>query len=259
MPIIKKIIKVGNSAGILVPKKWYGGEAKVELIKKPLNIKEDIIKILIPYLPSIMGIYLVGSHSRNEQTKDSDIDIIAISKDITKEITNKDYHISIYPLSNIEKTIKEHPILILPRLLEAMPIINKALLENLKHSSINLKSVLEFIKETVKIIKINKKLIEINKGKITPNEVIYSSMLRLRGIFIARNLIKKQVSFNEEFKKLLSQQMDKKEIEDCYNIYRALRNDNIPRSNISSFTGEKLLNFLEKEALKLKKEVEIDK
>ncbi len=259
MQIIKKVIKVGNSAGVLLPKQWYGGEARVELIKKPLNVKEDVIRILNPYLQSILGIYLVGSYSRNEQTNGSDIDIIAISEDITKEIVQKDYHISIYPLSDIERTIKEHPILILPRLLEAVPIINKTLLYNLKRSETNLKSISEFIKETLGIINLNKSLIKLNKSNITQNEVIYSLMLRLRGIFMAKNTLKKQISFNKEFKKLLGQQLSKKEIEDSYEIYRALRDDKPIKKNVSYITEEKLINILEKETLKLKSEIKNDK
>ena len=259
MQIIKKVIKVGNSAGVLLPKQWYGGAARVELIKKPLNVNEDIIKILNPYLQSIIGLYLVGSYSRNEQTKGSDIDVIAISEDLTKEIVQKDYHISIYPLSNIERTVKEHPILILPRLLEAIPIINKTLLSNLKRSETNLKSISEFIRETLRIINLDKNLIELNKSDIAQNEVIYSLMLRLRGIFIARNIIKKQISFNKEFKILLGQQLSKKEIKDSYEIYRALRDDKPIKTNVSHITEEKLINILKKETLKLKNEIKIDK
>ena len=77
--LIKPVIRVGNSAGILVPKAWINGKAKVELISRPVNIKKDIIEILEDYLEDILGIYLVGSYARKEETEKSDIDILAIT------------------------------------------------------------------------------------------------------------------------------------------------------------------------------------
>ena len=44
--IIKPIIRVGNSAGVVLPLEWYGGKARIELIQKPLNIKADILDII---------------------------------------------------------------------------------------------------------------------------------------------------------------------------------------------------------------------
>ena len=75
---VKKIVKVGNSAGVVLPREWYGGEARVELIKRPMNIQEDVLKILRPHLPNILGIYIVGSYARGEQTSESDVDILVI-------------------------------------------------------------------------------------------------------------------------------------------------------------------------------------
>ena len=33
MKLIKQIVKVGNSAGVILPKEWYGGKARVEFIE----------------------------------------------------------------------------------------------------------------------------------------------------------------------------------------------------------------------------------
>ena len=70
MELVRKIVRVGNSAGVVLPREWLNGTAKVELVRKPLDIKGDILKILEPYLEDISGIYLVGSYARGEQRQD---------------------------------------------------------------------------------------------------------------------------------------------------------------------------------------------
>ena len=42
--LIKKTIRVGNGAGVLLPKEWLNTEVKVVL--QPLNIEKDILDIL---------------------------------------------------------------------------------------------------------------------------------------------------------------------------------------------------------------------
>ena len=54
--LIKPIVRVGNSAGIVLPREWLNGKAKVELIEKPIDIKRDILEILEPYLEDVVGI-----------------------------------------------------------------------------------------------------------------------------------------------------------------------------------------------------------
>ena len=86
MELIKPIVRVGNSAGVLVPKDWLNGEARVTLVKKPQNIRQNTLEILNAYLPHIIGLYLVGSYARGEQTSTSDIDILGITDNINKKI-----------------------------------------------------------------------------------------------------------------------------------------------------------------------------
>ena len=74
--LIKPIVKVGNSAGIILPKEWLNGKEKVELIETPKDIKKELLEVLDSYLPDIIGIYLTGSYARGEETPESDIDIL---------------------------------------------------------------------------------------------------------------------------------------------------------------------------------------
>jgi len=252
--MIKKIIKVGNSAGVILPKSWYGGEAKVELIKKPLNIQEEIFKILEPNLTDIIGIYLTGSYARNEQTKDSDVDIIAITENEEKEIIKGKFHISIYPLEKIKNTLNNNPILILPRLIEARPILNQPLLEELKSIKIKKENFIEFIKEIKSIITINEELLNLYKESIPPS-ITYSLVLRSRAIYLIKNIINKKIASNKLFKEYISKNINKKEIEDVYEVYKSIRDNKKPKKQINKNIAKILLNFLKKEIINLEKEL----
>ena len=84
--ITGKIIKVGNSAGILLPREWLNGEAKVTLVQKPLNPEKEIFEILNEEMPSIISLALVGSYARKEENQKSDVDILGITTSLNKKI-----------------------------------------------------------------------------------------------------------------------------------------------------------------------------
>ena len=90
MILTKRIVKVGNSAGVVLPREWLDGTAKIELVRKPIDIKKDVFKIIDPYLEHILGIYLTGSYARGEESERSDVDILVITNNINKKmkITN---------------------------------------------------------------------------------------------------------------------------------------------------------------------------
>jgi len=86
MELIKTTIRVGNSAGVLLPKKYLNSQVKI--ILEPLNIEKDVIDILMKenLLTDVMGVYLTGSYAREEQNIESDIDILVITSNINKKI-----------------------------------------------------------------------------------------------------------------------------------------------------------------------------
>jgi len=115
MEIMRQVSRWGNGAGILLPREWMGNQVKVILIDRTLEIKKEVFNILEPYLDDIVGIYLVGSYARREETEDSDIDILVLSHNLKKEITSSKYHVSIVPLENLKKALYgDYPELVLP-------------------------------------------------------------------------------------------------------------------------------------------------
>ena len=106
--LLKPIVRMGNSACVMLPKAWINGKARVELIQEPLNITKDVFEILKPYLKDVLGIYLVGSYARGEETQESDIDILVITENINKKINKGKYDTVIpYKYKNIPKSDNE--------------------------------------------------------------------------------------------------------------------------------------------------------
>ncbi len=258
MELIRNVGRWGNGAGVLLPREWMGNQVKIIFVDRTLEIKKESLSILEPYLEDILGIYLTGSYARSEQEQDSDIDIIAISKETKKEIVSGKYHISITPLKSLRKTIEKNPLLVLPRLIEAKSILNKSLLEELKNKKIQKSSFKSFIEDCERIIKINKCLIRLDKKQgseyIDSAEIIYSLILRLRGIFLIRTLIKRKEYVKKEFLKWINKEINETELEKVYNAYKSIRDNKKIKTRIKIETAEKLVIFLEKEVINLKNE-----
>ena len=85
----RRAYRVGNSAGVLVPKKWLNGFVEVRLVEPPLKIDaSSILKILQSEdinTFEILGIAVAGSYARSEQTADSDVDILVLTNNLNKK------------------------------------------------------------------------------------------------------------------------------------------------------------------------------
>jgi predicted nucleotidyltransferase len=249
MEIMRSVQKWGNSGGVLVPKEWLNREVKIILIDRSSDIKKEIFDILDDYLEDIIGVYLTGSYSRGEQREDSDIDIIAISNNTRKEITSGRYNVSIIPLYTIEKTLKNNPLMILPRLIEAKPITNLGLLDKFKEIKISKELFKDFIKDTERIIKINEELIDLedsSKKYLESNELIYSLLLRLRGIYLIKCILYRKKYSNLHFLNFLKKSVGKDYL-NVYEVYRLIKEGKETNIKLSLKVAEKLIKLLKKE------------
>ncbi len=250
MEIQKNVQKWGNSAGVLLPREWLGKEVQIILIDRTTEIKKEIFEMLDPFLSDIIGIYLTGSYARNEQREDSDIDIIAISNSTKKQIKSGKYDISIIALNSVKKTIKKNPILIVPRLMEAKSLLNNSLLEELKNIRINQDSFKSYLQETKRMIKINEEFLNLDKMQkkefLDSIEIIYSLILRLRGIFLIKKILNKQAYSKKSFLKFLETSLDKEEIDKVYKVYKSIRDGTKIKEKIKIETAIKLIDLLKK-------------
>ena len=252
--IVKTVVKSGNGGAVWVPKNWLGQEVVIILPQKPkLNLKEKIIHLLEPYLKDIISVFIYGSYARHEQTKESDIDVMVITnKEIKINIKEPKLELNAFELDKFKKAIEIYPVMYYQVVQEAEPLINIHVLEELKNIKINTENFKGYINETKEHIKSNKEFLELDKlGSIYVKSysVLYSTMLRLRGIFIIKCLLNKEKFSNRDFRKwLINQEITDSEFEQSYAAYRAIRdNIKIKNTKIKISAAEKLLNILTNE------------
>ena len=243
MELIRNITKMGNSSHVVLPKEWLNGKAKIELIEKPTNINEDVLRILSPYLKDILGIYLVGSYARGEETDRSDIDILIITDNLDKRIKEGKYELTLVSESNLDKSLKRNILPLLPMIMEAKAIMNKELIEKYKNTKINKKNtgwIIDLTKSSRKICKI---AIEISKedNKNISDGIVYSLILGLRTIYIINCLKNKKNPTKKGLMKLL---IDVVNTENLYDAYLRSKNNQPDKESTSPEIAEKLNNYL---------------
>src|SRR3989344_3201245 len=123
---IKKTVKAGNSSAVILPRAWLNQEVRVELLKKnPETILLDVINTAKKHieLKKIIGIYLVGSYARGEESKDSDIDVMVISSNIDREMIHEGfYNILIVSEELLNQKLKQNLFPVGQMIKEAKPL-----------------------------------------------------------------------------------------------------------------------------------------
>ena len=253
---MKEVRPWGNSGGILLPREWIGKQVKIVLADRSLEIKKEVLKILEPWLDDIIGIYLVGSYARTEQTEDSDIDILVVSKEIRKAFTSGKYEIEIIPLKNLISLLERFPAAIYPKIIDAEAIINKSLLEEIKSEiKITKKSMIPYIKSCKEILKKHKRLIKDDKNTgsyLKSYSVIYSLILRLKALYLMKSILGNRTHTNKEFKKYLISKtgIDENQLEEIFSVYYSIAHNKKVKAKIPISLAESLVNLLEKELKK---------
>lgn len=184
--LIKTTVRVGNSAGVLLPKEWLNREVKV--ILQPINVEKKILEILLKknILKNALGVYLVGSYARDEQSIESDIDVLVVTDELNRRVKVGKYDILLISKNCLEKKIKNDLLPILPMLKEARVIINSNLRESYSKTKLSWKNIGWYIETTDEMMKEVSEDIEFSKkiGKKVSDASAYSLILRLRTLYI---------------------------------------------------------------------------
>ena len=246
--VMKTVVKSGNGGAVWVPRGWLGEEVVVILPQK-LELKERIFNSLAPHFKDIISVCIYGSYARKEQTEESDIDILIITKDKTLNLEVKGMDIMSIPLEKLRNSIEKYPTMYYQIVHESQPLFNSSALDELKKIKINRESLRDYLKDTKDHIKSNIELLELDKldsGLLESFSVLYSAILRLKGVFISKCIIKKETFSNKKFRRWLIQQgMKNQEFEDSYNAYRLVRdNKDTKNLKINLKIAEKLLKIL---------------
>jgi len=253
--IIRKVTRIGNGAHIFAPKEWLNEKvAIIRTLKK--DPKEEILPLIYAHLDKIISVLLFGSYARNEQEEDSDIDIFIISSEKFK-INAKGIETIIIPENKLETAKKLNPLLFYSMLQEAKPIINPAYLDRLRQEKTRFDYFKDFLEDTKKSIISSEEIMEMDKklkSREASESVIYSLILRLRGLFIINLLLNKKMYSKTKFKDWIVKNSEIN-YDKIYKIYRAVRDNKKTGETISINDAEYLLSFLIKETKKISKKI----
>lgn len=261
--IVKTVVKSGNGGAVWVPKDWLGEEVVVILPEKPkLDVKEKVLHLLEPYLKDIISVGIYGSHARNEQSKGSDIDVLVVTKDKNLKLNFKGEKLDIVslPIDKLKMAIEKYPIIYHQMVHQSEPLVNAYVLEELKNIQISKESFKAYLMETKEHVESSKELLELDKVDNTflkSYSVLYSSILRLRGLFIIRCIIKKDKFLSKKFKDwIISLGLNLNEFENSYKAYSLVRDDEDTKNlRIRMTVAEKVISILENEARKLEAQI----
>ena len=250
--IKKRVVRSGNSGAVWVPKHWLGEEIVVTRLETPkLSLQEEILNLLLTHLKDISGIFLYGSYARKEETQDSDIDVLVVAKNkFTLERTKK-FDISVIESAKIKDAAQRNPF-VHAIIHEAKPLMNSSLLEELQHCPTDFKHFIRWFKETTAdSMESTKELLDLDKlesDHLTSYSAIYSLLLRLKGVFLIKSILRHKEFSNVLFKQFLTRFISASEFVTLLRIYRSIRdNTKLEHANISLSLAYKLLDILQKE------------
>ncbi len=238
--LIKPIVRVGNSAGVILPKEWLNGQASVKLVHKPYSIKEDALEILSPYLNDTVGIYLVGSYARNEETEKSDIDILAITNKTNKKISKGKYNIVLISRENLEKSMNDNILPLLPMIKEAKTILNSDFIQKYKDIPPTKRNLRWHFDTTESALKMDKIALELQDNFVSDN-IIYSLTLRLREAYIVDCLMKNKKPTTKEFISLIKKISG---FDESYKSYLRAKNDERTKKIVSLDEAKKMHSYI---------------
>ena len=253
--IVKKVVKSGNGGAVWVPKSWLGQEVVVILPEKQkLGIREKIVHLLEPYLKYIVAAGIYGSYARNEQTDESDIDLLVITKDKNLRLDFKEEKIEItsFPIDKFRMAIERHPAVYYQAVQEIEPLVNGYVFEELRNIKIANASFRGYLKETREHIKSNREFLELDRmdgAYLKSYSALYSSILRLRGLFVIRCILDKSSFSNKNFRNwLVGSGLSSNEFAESYKAYCLVSGgEKASMLKIRIDVAEKVLNILERE------------
>ncbi len=249
----KEVVRFGNGSMVHIPKKWLGEKVLVVLEEKQLDIEAEVMDLLKPHLSSVEGIFLYGSFARNEQTENSDVDVLVIADKKLNLGKRGKIDLIASTKEDFIKELKNDSSLFLHRLVsEAKPILNKSMLDELKTIQIKPDFGI-FLDDTIGAFKKTKQLLEENNDNVflDSNTAIYSLILRLKGLFSIQCFAKKLVFSNKKFIELAkSHGFDEKTLNELLEAYRSERDGKNPTIKIQKKDAEKLFETAKIEFLK---------
>lgn len=247
--VTKQTIKLGNSAGVLLPREWLNSIVEVKLVKTPYSedrILNDLNKYLKPYFKNVLGIYLTGSYARGDYDKKSDIDVLVITDNINKIMNINNYEIFLISEDNLTKKLSKS-LYLASAIRETIPLMNQKLLKKFKDIRINI-NMKENIKEIEGILRINKDAIDTAReyNQKILDGTAYSLVLRFRELYLIKCIRENGKPDKREFLSLIDK--------DIYNAYLRVKRDEEEINNVNVEEADKLYELTKKWLKDLKRQ-----
>lgn len=192
MRLVKRIVRVGNTGGVLVPREWVDGTAEVRLVQEPSDVVSDILTILKPVLGDVRGVYLVGSHARGEASEWSDVDVLVVTARRRGRLRRGRYELLLVPEGDLRGDLEKNALPLLAMVREAKPIVNRELIEQYRRVGVsrrNLRWHLEVGKTGLEAVRAILEVDRVTRSLVS-DEVAYSIVLRLRSVYVVDCLMR---------------------------------------------------------------------
>jgi len=235
--LVKQTRELGTSAGVLLPRSWLNKQVVVTLFYPSLkDISKTVFQILTDrgFNEDIKGICLYGSYARGEFDSGSDIDVLVLTKSLSKFIKVDNYEILLITEENFSRNLLKS-LHYAAALREAKVILNRELIEKYASSKIKF-NFKENLNEIGRIIKINKESVEdyLENGQAVPDGIVYSVVLRLRELYLIKSILKNKDYNKKEFLNFVG--------EEDYVAYLRIKRE---ESELDKNSPDKILKLIE--------------
>ena len=187
----------------------------------------------------------MGSYARGEQTKKSDVDVLVITGDTNGKIRREKYEIILILETILENNLKTNIISLFPMLKEAKTIINKGLVKKYISIKLNKKNLAWHVSTTKTALRVQKAFIslaEIERENISDG-IIYSLVLRLRGVYLVDCFKNNKKATNKGLRKLVR---DLTNSEESYEAYLRSKLNEKEQIIIKVEAVKKIYDYIEK-------------
>jgi len=260
--ITKKTVKVGNSAGVVLPADWLNGIVQVKLVQAPLSQNDLFNQLLIVLKDKLLdmeSLAIMGSYARGEEEGDSDIDVLVITKNENNHTKIGKFDILFLSEKKLKEDLEKNALPLLPMLKESKPIINGHLIHEYAKNRLTKKNLKWHIDTTKSAIAMVKHDIDFSKeiNENISDASAYSLILRLRTLYIVDCLRKNKLWKKKEFLNIV------KKISGSLSAYegylRVKNKGKKKRSNFKIDEAEKLIKYINTGLIRIEKWLSVKK
>tara|TARA_Y100000034_G_scaffold55070_2_gene67540 strand:+ start:2223 stop:2984 length:762 start_codon:yes stop_codon:yes gene_type:complete len=227
--IVKNTIRLGNSSAVILPNTWKYKKVRIQLVEE--LIVQDLLEILLnrDLLKEVIGVYLVGSYARGEESEDSDVDILIVTDSVNKQIKEGSYEMILVSVGKFEERFGKS-LYLSSMVRESKTLINDSFIRESREMKIDI-PVKKYVREIKSVIRFNEDNLDWDKemnSKVLDG-VVYSLVLRFRELYLIDCIINKKDYSRYKFLDLVGN-------ENLYDAYLRIKNDKKNRDN--SFVEE---------------------